>query len=125
MTLELLASGLTALIGVLMLVIGGRFLLVPEAAATAYGVPASPRGDAGAYLMIKGVRDGVSGLVVLALLAAGQHQALGWFILVAALIPVGDALIVLQHKGPAAVAYGIHAVTAVLLVAIGVLLLVT
>lgn len=55
-------SYLAALMGILLLVIGGRFLLFPEAAATAYGVPASPRGDAGAYLTIKGLRDGVSGV---------------------------------------------------------------
>jgi hypothetical protein len=123
MTVEQLAEGLAALIGVLLLVIGGRFLLVPEAAAIAYGAPASPRGDAGAYLTIKGLRDGVSGVIILALLVAGETQALGVYILVAALVPLGDALIVLRHKGPAALAYGVHGVTALAAVIVGALLL--
>jgi len=34
------------------------------------------------------------------LLANGSARLLGWFMLAATLIPVGDALIVLRSKGP-------------------------
>ncbi len=44
--------------------------------------------------------------------------------LAAAGMPAGDALIVLRSNGPKAVAYGIHGATAVVMVAISVLLLV-
>ena len=48
---------------------------------------------------------------------------LGWCLLAAAGIPVGDALIVLRSKGPRATAYGVHAATALVMVTIAVLLL--
>jgi Na+/proline symporter len=105
------------------LVVGVRFVLIPESAATGYGVPASGRGDAAAYLANKGVRDGVSGLIVLALLAAGQLTGAGWLLLVAALIPIGDAVIVLRHGGSKVIAYAVHAATAVVMVGAGLMLL--
>ena len=48
---------------------------------------------------------------------------LGWFELAASTIPVGDALIVLRYKGPKAAAYGVHGVTAAVLLASAALLL--
>jgi hypothetical protein len=115
---------LVALVGVLCLWIGARFLLVPEAAATGYGVPASARGDARAYLTIKGMRDGVLGLITLALLLTGAHQAVALFLLVAAVIPIGDVVIVLRNGGSKVLAYTVHGATAVAMVVIGVLILV-
>lgn len=44
--------------------------------------------------------------------------------LVATVIPVGDALIVLRSNGPKVAVYGIHGITAVVMLAISVLLLV-
>jgi hypothetical protein len=91
--------------------------------ATAYGVSASARGDAGAYLTIKGLRDGVSGVVVFALLLTGAHHGLGIFLIAAALLPIGDAMIVLRHKGSRVLAYSVHGGTAVAMVAVGLQLL--
>lgn len=94
--------------------LGYRFLFQPAAAAAGYGVPARPDGDAGAYLSIKGVRDGAFGLVGLALLAFAGAGAEAWFMLCVAVIPLSDTLIVLRHGGAKAVAFGIHFATAVI-----------
>jgi hypothetical protein len=48
----------------------------------------------------------------------------GWFLPAAALIPLGDALIVRRSDGPRTAVYGVHGATAVVMVVIGVLLLV-
>ncbi|MEU3662921.1 DUF4267 domain-containing protein [Streptomyces sp. NPDC032940] len=102
--------------------LGYRFLFQPGPAATGYGVPADPGGDAGAYLAIKGVRDGTFGLVGLALLAFAGATAEAWFLLVVALVPLADTLIVLRNGGTRATAFGIHFATAVI-VLIGAVLL--
>ncbi|SOD83415.1 DUF4267 domain-containing protein [Streptomyces sp. Ag109_G2-15] len=93
--------------------LGYRFLFQPASAAAGYGVPARPDGDAGAYLSVKGLRDGAFGLVGLALLAFVGAQAEAWFMVCVALVPLGDTLIVLRNGGTKAVAFGIHFATAV------------
>jgi uncharacterized protein DUF4267 len=59
---------------------------------------------------------------IVILLGYGSAHLLGWFMLAAAFIPVGDATIVLRSGGPKSAGYGIHAATAAVMVA-GVLLL--
>ena len=109
-----IAYGLAIALNLLVVFIGARFLFAPRAAAAGYGVPAKEDGDA-AYLTIKGLRDGAYGLVGLALLAfAGAHAA-AWFMLVVALVPLGDTGIVLRNGGTKATAFGIHFATAVLI----------
>jgi hypothetical protein len=104
------------------LFLGYRFVFQPASAATGYGVPADPAGDAGAYLTIKGLRDGTLGLVGLALLVfAGAHPE-AWFMLCVALVPFGDTLIVLRNGGTKAVAFGIHFATAIVVLISAVLL---
>jgi hypothetical protein len=109
------AYGLAIALNLLVLLVGARFLTVPVAAAAAYGVPAKPDGDR-AYLTVKGVRDGAYGLLGLALLAFAGARAEAWFMVVVALLPLGDTLIVLRHGGTRAVAFGIHFATAVAIV---------
>ena len=108
-----IAYGLAIALDLLILLIGGRFLIAPRAAAAGYGVPAKPGGDP-AYLTVKGLRDGTYALVGLALLAFTGAHAEAWFMLAVALIPLGDTLIVLRHGGTRATAFGIHCTTAVL-----------
>ncbi|MHA6626369.1 DUF4267 domain-containing protein [Pseudonocardia sichuanensis] len=103
--------GLTVVLALFVVVIGARFLLAPQAAAVGYGVPAGAGADA--YLSIKGLRDLTFGLLGLALLAFVGTQAAAWFMLVVALCPLGDTLIVLRHGGTKATAFGIHFATAV------------
>ncbi|MER6948430.1 DUF4267 domain-containing protein [Nonomuraea sp. NPDC000554] len=106
------AYGLAIALDLLILFIGCRFLVVPQAAAAGYGVAAKPDGDA-AYLTIKGVRDVTFGVVGLALLAFAGARAEAWFMVAVALAPLGDTLIVLRHGGTKAAAFGIHFATAV------------
>jgi Domain of unknown function (DUF4267) len=108
------AYGLAIALNLMILFIGLRFLLVPRAAAAGYGVPAKADGDP-AYLTIKGLRDGSYGLVGLALLAFAGPVAEAWFMLVVALVPLGDTIVVLRNGGTKAVAFGIHFATAVVI----------
>ncbi|MGW7384061.1 DUF4267 domain-containing protein [Streptomyces sp. NPDC054794] len=107
------AYTLAVLLDLLVLFIGARFLFQPAAAATGYGVPARPEGDAGAYLTIKGLRDGASGVMGLVLLAFVGARAEAWFMVAVAIVPLFDTLIVLRNGGARAVAFGIHFATAV------------
>ncbi|MEU6221222.1 DUF4267 domain-containing protein [Streptomyces sp. NPDC047022] len=115
------AYGLALLLDLLVLFVGARFLVQPRAAASGYGVPAKQDGDA-AYLEIKGVRDAVSGIVGLALLAFAGASAEAWFMLATALAPLGDTVIVLRNGGTRAAAFGIHFATAVAVLASAALL---
>lgn len=103
---------LAVLLNLMVLYIGIRFLLVPRPAAAGYGVPAKADGDP-AYLTIKGLRDGGFGLLGLALLAFVGPHAEAWFMLVVALLPLGDTIVVLRNGGTRATAFGIHFATAV------------
>ena len=104
-----IAYGLAVLLNLGILFVGLRFLFTPWAAAVGYGVPAKQ--DI-AYLRIKGVRDSTYALVGLALLAFVGAPAEAWFMLVVALAPIGDMVIVLRHGGTKAVAFGVHLATA-------------
>ncbi|ANB10565.1 hypothetical protein SAM40697_6612 [Streptomyces ambofaciens] len=107
------AYTLAIVLDLFVLFIGARFLLQPRAAAVGYGVPAAHSGD-GAYLTVKGLRDGTFGIMGLALLLFAGARAEAWFMLVVALAPLGDTLIVLRNDGTKAVAFGIHFATAVI-----------
>ncbi|AGL20210.1 DUF4267 domain-containing protein [Actinoplanes sp. N902-109] len=104
------AYGLAVVLNLFIMYIGGRFLLQPERAAAGYGVPSSPN----AYLSVKGVRDITYGIVGLCLLVFAGTTAEAWFMLVVAIVPFGDAAIVLRNGGTKAVAFGIHAATAII-----------
>ncbi|MFF5076149.1 DUF4267 domain-containing protein [Actinoplanes sp. NPDC000266] len=105
----MLAYGLAIALDLFIVFIGVRFLLQPEAAAAGYGVP-SPRG---AYLSVKGVRDLTYGVLGLCLLAFAGAEAAAWFMLVVAIAPFGDTVIVLRNGGSRATAFGVHFATAV------------
>jgi len=79
-------------------------------------VPNAPAGT-DPFLRVKGVRDITSGLVVLALLATRQPRMVAIGMLAEAVIPVGDALIVLGNGGSPAIAFGVHGATAAAMVA--------
>jgi hypothetical protein len=104
---------------------GARAFWAPHAAA-GFGIPGTPTDDRNfqAWLSVKAVRDRASGLFIFILLAGATPRLLGWFMLAGAGIPIGDALIVLRYDGPKAAVCGIHGTTAVVMLAISVLLLV-
>lgn len=119
------ATVLAGLIGAGIILIGARQLWRPQS-ASGFGIPGTPTEDRNfrAWLSVKSVRDIGMGLLTFLLLAGATPHLLGWFMLVAAAIPLGDALIVLRNNGPKAAAYGIHGATAAVMVVISVLLLV-
>jgi hypothetical protein len=123
--LTTVASVLAGLIGAAIIFMGVRAFWAPQA-AVGFGIPGTPAEDPTfhAWLSVKGVRDIASGLFVFILLAGATPHLLGWFMLIATGIPVGDALIVRRSNGPKAAIYGIHGVTAVVMLAVSVLLLV-
>ena len=122
MTAVHVADVLAWLICIGITVVAIRFLTAPRASAAGFGVAIDTH-DTTAYLAVKAVRDLACGLVVLALILAGPPRALGWFMLAAAVIPVGDAIIVLHNHGSRILAYAMHGTTAVvMLLAAGLLL---
>ncbi|MUL78518.1 DUF4267 domain-containing protein [Mycolicibacterium sp. CBMA 226] len=115
---------LAGLIGAGIVFIGARFLLAPRVAAAGYGVqPDLSQQNNRAYLSVKGVRDIASGLVVFVLMAAGATHLLGWMLLAATVIPLGDAVIVLSNGGSKSIAWGVHGVTAGVMIITAALLL--
>ena len=118
------ATVLAGLIGVGIIVMGARAFWAPQAAA-GFGIPDTPTEDRSfhAWLTVKAVRDIACGLFIFVLLAGAAPHLLGWFMLVATGIPIGDAVIVLRSNGPRAAVYGIHGATAVVLLTISLLLL--
>lgn len=111
-TARRIATVLSLIGAAFILYIGVGYLIAPEWIAPGFGLPVWPTGEAAAFSNLKGVRDTVTGIVVLVLLALGQRYALGVVLLGFALIPVGDMLTVLLHNGSAAAAFGIHGLTA-------------
>ena len=105
--------------------IGARFLLAPAIAAGGFGIAGAPALSPGfsAWLATKGVRDIASGLFIFLMLAEAPHPLAGAFLLVASLIPIGDAVIVRRSGGSTAAALGIHGATAVVVIAAGLCLL--
>lgn len=104
---------------VAIIVLGTRFLVTPERATLDFGARSD---DLRALTAIKGVRDITSGVVLLVVWAVADVSVLGWALVAAALTPVADAVIVLSRGGPRATAFGIHGVTAVVLVVAGLVL---
>jgi hypothetical protein len=118
------AIALTILTGLGIIWVGLNYLLAPVKSATTFGLPTWPTDGSTAWLNLKGVRDVVSGLVVLIPLALGQYQVLGYLLLAAAVTPIGDALTILRYRGNKKLAYGMHSATALGVVIAGLLFLV-
>ncbi|MFF2556199.1 DUF4267 domain-containing protein [Nocardia sp. NPDC058058] len=123
MNISRIATALSLIGAAFILYIGISYLITPQTIATGFGLPEWPHGDATAFMNLKGVRDTASGILIIALLAAGQRYALGITLLVVALIPLGDMTTVLSYHGSTAAAFGIHGFTAALVILTGALLL--
>jgi hypothetical protein len=111
------SMGVVVLVSVGIIFIGLMYLLRPRAVANGFGLPLP---EAGAktdwWLRLKGVRDIVSGLVVLSLWMWASPHVVGIVLLVQALTPVGDMSTVLAGKGSVKHALGIHGLTAALMI---------
>ena len=112
-----LALATALLVALAIISIGARYVASPMAATRCFGLPLPEDGaNIAWWLRLKGVRDIVSGLAMLAFMAWGAPRAVGIILAVDALIPVGDMALVLASKGPTKIAFGVHGATAVLMV---------
>ncbi|MER6075652.1 DUF4267 domain-containing protein [Streptomyces sp. NPDC001817] len=123
MLLKKINTVLAAAFVLFILWFGTEFILSPETTAPGFGLPRWPSGDAGGFLIIKGIRDVVLALVLGILLITGHRRALGWVLLVEALAAYGDMATVLAHHGSLATALGVHGLTATLMVVNGLLMM--
>ncbi|NIH80968.1 DUF4267 domain-containing protein [Amycolatopsis viridis] len=123
MSLKTVNTALTTAGILFILYIGLSYLVAPGTIAPGFGLPDWPSGDGDGFLILKGVRDTVSGLVLAVLLLTGHRRALGFVLLAEAVTPFGDMTTVLAHHGSAAIAFGVHGLTATVIVVIGLLTL--
>jgi hypothetical protein len=112
-----LALGVAALVALAIIVIGALYVSRPRMAARSFGLPLPEDGpNIASWLRLKGVRDIVSGLILLAMMVWGGPHMVSIILLVEALIPIGDMLVILVAKGSARSAFGMHGLTALLMV---------
>ncbi|MFI6316921.1 DUF4267 domain-containing protein [Nonomuraea sp. NPDC050556] len=123
MSLKTVNTVLVVLGALFIMYVGVSYAFTPSSTAPDFGLPSWPSGDGGGFLVLKGIRDLVSGLVLLVLLATRHRRALGWVLLATACTPLGDMITVLLHHGSTAAALGIHGATAALIVLTALLLL--
>ena len=118
------ALGVALLVAVGVAVIGCMYLVKPRAAVESFGLPLPEAGPSvDWWLRLKGVRDIVAGLIVLASMAFAGPRVLGMAMLIEALIPLGDMSVIIAGKGSRTTAFGVHGVTAVLMIVASVVLL--
>ena len=109
--------GTALLVALAIIAIGTQYLASPRTATRSFGLPLAEEGaNVAWWLRLKGVRDIASGLAVLAFMAWGVPRGVGIILLVEAIIPVGDMLLILAAKGSTKSAFGIHGLTAALMV---------
>src|SRR5262249_1810401 len=78
--------------------------------ATGFGLPHLPEREARGWWQVKGVRDIVSGVLVIVAIIAARAD-LWWLMLVLSLMRLGHALVVLTNAGRKSAAFGIHGAT--------------
>ena len=103
---------ISALIGLGLIFIGGRFLIAPEVAERGYGLNFAENGDY-SFHYIKGIRDLFTGLLLVAFALLGRRVELALALGLGALIPLVDLLIVLTAPNANQSALWIHGGTAV------------
>ena len=109
--------GVALLAAVGIIVIGVMYLFNPRAATLSFGLPLPEKGaNIDWWLRLKGTRDIVSGLVVLATMMWGGSRLLGIVLMIEALVPAGDMSLILAAQGRAKTAFGIHGLTAVMMI---------
>ena len=109
--------GVALLSAVAIIGIGVMYLFAPMTIMKSFGLPLPGEGaNVAWWLRLKGSRDVVSGLVVFATVAWGKPRLLGIVLLILALIPVGDMSLVLAAKGSTKTAFGVHGLTAVIMI---------
>src|SRR4051812_21371266 len=95
--------------------IGIAYWCRSEKNAEGFGLPVLPHPEARGWWQVKGIRDIATGLIVIVMIFLAP-AAVGWAVLVEALIPLGDAAAILGNGGRRSAAFGIHGATAVVMV---------
>lgn len=112
-----LALGTALLLAFAIIAIGVQYVASPLTATRSFGLPLPENGvNIAWWLRLKGVRDIVSGLTVLALMMWGAPSGVGIILLVEAIIPIGDMLLILAASGSRKSAFGMHGLTALIMV---------
>lgn len=101
--------------------IGIAYLAKSERNAATFGLSRLLERDARGWWQVKGVRDIVSGLLVIVAIFTARAD-LWCLILVLSLIPLGDAVIILTNRGRKSAAFGIHGATAAAMIIAALLL---
>lgn len=115
---------LAGLLAVAIIVIGCLYILSPERMTGSFGLkPPASDADTRAWLRLKGIRDIVSGLVVLTLMLTTDARTVGIVLLVEAIVPLGDMSNVLGSGGSKSTAFSVHGVTCAVEVVVGLFLI--
>jgi uncharacterized membrane protein len=115
---------LAALLAVAIIVIGCFYVISPERMTGSFGLkPPAPDADTRAWLRVKGIRDIVSGLVVLTLMLTTETRTVGTALLVLAITPLGDMSNVLGSGGSKSRAFSVHGVTCAVMLVVGLFLI--
>ncbi len=113
-----------AVLALAIIVVGCFYLIAPERMTGSFGLkPPAPDADTRAWLRLKGIRDVVSGLVVLTLMLTTDARTVGIALLVEAIVPLGDMSNVLGSGGSKSAALSIHGVTCAVMIVVGFLLI--
>jgi uncharacterized membrane protein len=115
---------LAALLALAIIAIGCFYVISPERMTGSFGLkPPAPDADTRAWLRLKGIRDIVSGLVVLTLMVTTDTRTVGIALLVLAITPLGDMSNVLWSGGSKSTAFSVHGVTCAVMLVVGLFLI--
>ena len=119
-----IALSVAVLLAVGIIIIGGMYIASPEKMTGSFGLKLpSPDANTRAWLRLKGIRDVVSGLVVLTLIATTNPHTVGVVFLVESLTAFGDMSNVLGSGGSRQAAFSIHGATFAVMVVTGLFLI--
>ena len=106
------------------ILIGSLYIASPEKMTGSFGLKLpAPDPDPRAWLRLKGIRDIVSGLVVLTFVLTTNPRTVGIALLVESLTAFGDMSNVLASGGSKQAAFSIHGVTFAVMVITGLFLI--
>ena len=115
---------LAGLLALAIIVIGCFYVISPGRMTGSFGLkPPAPDADTRAWLRLKGIRDIVSGLVVLTLMATTNARTAGIALLVLAITPLGDMSNVLGSGGSKSTAFSVHGATCAVMLVVGLFLI--
>ena len=116
-------SSVAVLLAVGIIIIGALYIASPEKMTGSFGLKL-PSSDPAtrAWLRLKGIRDIVSGLVILTLFITTNPRTVGIAFLVESLTAFGDMTNVLSSGGSKQAAFSIHGATFAVMVVTGLFL---